>query len=274
MPEPPKPKRVKQDRTGEPYCGVGPIPHGMKRGTAKQCVDLKQVRYYGLEQFDPFLLNKGNMETFDEVNNKIFKLNLRIDKLLKENRLLNAQISINNKELAEDIPEGKRKRLLKQNEKYAKEKQLQFARGARYRKQLHDLHRKRDSIEKRDKRVNESKANLLSLDKKQKSLKKQGKDTKYIDMMIYAANNIAKNEKILDDAFKVVEQMNKKKVIKQKQKPSKKVKKVPKIMKRDCSKLKVPWRRKVCEYNQKKEFRNLTLKEVETMLRFTNKLHN
>lgn len=34
------------------YCGVAKIPKGQKRGSAKECLDKNQVRYYGIEKID------------------------------------------------------------------------------------------------------------------------------------------------------------------------------------------------------------------------------
>ena len=36
----------------EPYCGVGKMPKGYRRGTMRECVDMKQIRYYGLKKVD------------------------------------------------------------------------------------------------------------------------------------------------------------------------------------------------------------------------------
>lgn len=44
--------------------------------------------------------------------------------------------------------------------------------------------------------------------------------------------------------------------------------------KKDCSKLKIPWRRKVCKYNQKKEFKHLTPTEMADLLRNEGLLRN
>ena len=51
-----KSKFVKSESTGGairkkstgPYCGVGEVPAGRKRGTEAQCIDQRQVRYYGI----------------------------------------------------------------------------------------------------------------------------------------------------------------------------------------------------------------------------------
>lgn len=40
----------------EKFCGIGKIPKGYKRGTMKDCLEKKQVRYYGLKKVDPKLV--------------------------------------------------------------------------------------------------------------------------------------------------------------------------------------------------------------------------
>ena len=44
------------------YCGIGKVPAGKKRGSAKYCLEKNQVRYYGLEQIDQKLIDKKNAE--------------------------------------------------------------------------------------------------------------------------------------------------------------------------------------------------------------------
>lgn len=45
------------------YCGIGKIPKGKKRGTAKECIKANQVRYYGLEKVDMDKINKTKTGT-------------------------------------------------------------------------------------------------------------------------------------------------------------------------------------------------------------------
>ncbi len=41
-----------------PYCGYAKVPKGRVRGTLQQCKAMKQLRYYGIEQFDPAVINQ------------------------------------------------------------------------------------------------------------------------------------------------------------------------------------------------------------------------
>lgn len=40
------------------FCGVGNVPKKSRLGTAKECVEKKQVRHYGIEKIDKALLVK------------------------------------------------------------------------------------------------------------------------------------------------------------------------------------------------------------------------
>jgi hypothetical protein len=52
------------------YCGIGNIPAGKRRGTAKECLNASQVRYYGLEQIAKELLEQGN-NTIEKQQKKV-----------------------------------------------------------------------------------------------------------------------------------------------------------------------------------------------------------
>lgn len=36
----------------KPYCSIGEVPKGQKRGSMKECADMKQIRYYGVKKID------------------------------------------------------------------------------------------------------------------------------------------------------------------------------------------------------------------------------
>jgi len=67
------------------YCGVGPVPKGKSRGSMKECVELGQVRYFGVKKVDPKLLetleNKGNKTSRGILFSKITKIKGQIKKL-------------------------------------------------------------------------------------------------------------------------------------------------------------------------------------------------
>jgi len=41
------------------FCGIGEIPKGKRRGTMQECVDAKQIRYYGEKKITSQLLKKA-----------------------------------------------------------------------------------------------------------------------------------------------------------------------------------------------------------------------
>ena len=44
------------------YCSIGDVPKNKHRGTMKECVEKKQVRYYGIKKVDKILLATLNKE--------------------------------------------------------------------------------------------------------------------------------------------------------------------------------------------------------------------
>jgi hypothetical protein len=54
-----KSKKAKKEEE-EPkdiYCGIKEVPQGKRRGTAEECAECKQIRYYGLEKIDKNLVD-------------------------------------------------------------------------------------------------------------------------------------------------------------------------------------------------------------------------
>ncbi len=82
-----------------PYCGLNKLKKGQKRGNLKECVESKQIRYYGLKKVDPNLVNKlkGNekKKLVKELKLTYFKLSGKINKLNK--KLNDPRLSPNDK---------------------------------------------------------------------------------------------------------------------------------------------------------------------------------
>ena len=55
------------------YCGMCKVPKGHRLGTAKECLDKGQVRYYGIEKIDLVVIKK-NTVTATKVRNAETKL--------------------------------------------------------------------------------------------------------------------------------------------------------------------------------------------------------
>lgn len=56
----------------DPYCGIGDVPKGYKRGTMRECAEKKQIRYYGIKKIDSKTLdltknNKVLPETWEKL---------------------------------------------------------------------------------------------------------------------------------------------------------------------------------------------------------------
>lgn len=48
-------------KTEKIYCGVGDVPGDKIRGTAKQCLQANQVRYYGIKKIDKDLIKNKDL---------------------------------------------------------------------------------------------------------------------------------------------------------------------------------------------------------------------
>lgn len=71
------------------YCGIGKIPKGKKRGTAKECIKANQIRYYGLEKIDMDAINKAKKKkpktgTYIQESIKLINLNTKARVLIEK----------------------------------------------------------------------------------------------------------------------------------------------------------------------------------------------
>jgi hypothetical protein len=73
------------------YCGIGEVPKGMKKGTMKECMELGQVRLYGLYKIDSKIVSKKSKPsakekkmTKNEVKALVFKFKGRITRIEEE----------------------------------------------------------------------------------------------------------------------------------------------------------------------------------------------
>ena len=66
-------------KTQKIYCGAKPLRKSQVRGTAKQCAQANQVRYYGLEKVEPADIVKAKKEV--NLNNELHKLKLMTVKM-------------------------------------------------------------------------------------------------------------------------------------------------------------------------------------------------
>lgn len=84
------------------YCGVDDVPKNSRLGTAKECVEKKQVRHYGIEKIDKSLLVKTKKSvpvTRDKLISELSKERGNIDRY--KGRYNNAPKTIDKQKLAE-----------------------------------------------------------------------------------------------------------------------------------------------------------------------------
>ena len=98
----------------EPYCGIGDVPKGSKRGSMKECVEMGQVRYYGIKMIDSKLIDaskksKNIMQDRKVLINRKIKLTAQIKKLLDKVK------SEKNKGIQSEMKEEARSLLLSLN---------------------------------------------------------------------------------------------------------------------------------------------------------------
>lgn len=108
------------------YCGIGKVPKGKKRGTAKECLNANQVRYYGIEQIDEKYLEKKKEKKLDLTTQKLKLLDLQQKgkKLVNDVKVLNIILDADEGEVTEaKIKKAQKKKdaLLLQRDKLVKQ---------------------------------------------------------------------------------------------------------------------------------------------------------
>lgn len=67
------------------YCGAKKVPKNRRRGTMKECADMRQVRFYGINKADPRVIETAKRvkkpETRSQLLTKAMKAYLKIKKL-------------------------------------------------------------------------------------------------------------------------------------------------------------------------------------------------
>lgn len=92
----------------QPYCGIGKVPKGRKRGTAKECAEVGQVRHWGEKKVDKRTLEKAKLpETIKETKSELVKQ--RSAALGSKKRLDSFIESLERELKRKDNPESKQK---------------------------------------------------------------------------------------------------------------------------------------------------------------------
>lgn len=83
-----------------PYCGIGKIPRGKRRGTPNECFNSKQIRYWGIARApsDLFIQHEDIGVILQRESLKLNNLLSRAKKLVSEIKRINIQLE--NKKLS------------------------------------------------------------------------------------------------------------------------------------------------------------------------------
>ena len=88
------------------FCGISqPIPKGHRLGSMKECLEMKQVRYYGLKKMDSKLIESviGSKNNTEELRARYSTLRVNFNKLKKE--ILKTKNADTKKELLKKLEE-------------------------------------------------------------------------------------------------------------------------------------------------------------------------
>lgn len=115
-----KPSKPKKERKLKIFCGITqPIPKTHRLGSMKECLELKQVRYYGLKKIDSKLADSINdkKDSKMELISKISGLKGKLTKLKKD---IDASKNATDKTKLMGDFDSVRKEILVLNEKFLK----------------------------------------------------------------------------------------------------------------------------------------------------------
>jgi len=150
------------------YCGPGKIPKGKKLGTAKQCIKNKQLRYWGVKEVDPELLEGINDElTAEKQKNMIIKEQLKLKKLED-----NAKILINDYKklkikLDNAINDGKKHKSLDSMINKIIQRKDRLVKNIKKQRQIVEAMKEED-IDEEQAFINEAAKNLKQLERREK----------------------------------------------------------------------------------------------------------
>ena len=112
--------KVKKEPKLTVFCGITqPVPKGHRLGSMKECLDLKQVRYYGLKKIDSKLADSINVKKESKSDLMIKIAGLR-GKLSKLKRDIESSKNFEEKKKITEEFEKVRKEILSLNEKMQK----------------------------------------------------------------------------------------------------------------------------------------------------------
>ncbi|AZL89195.1 low complexity protein [Megavirus baoshan] len=91
------------------YCGIGKIPKGKIRGTPEYCIEVNQVRYYGLKKIDSNLLSMSKSRKTDLIKQQLKLKRIEDDAKILIKEVKNIKLIIND-DLARESSKKKAKK--------------------------------------------------------------------------------------------------------------------------------------------------------------------
>lgn len=82
-------KKESDKKGSDIYCSVGNVPKNKRRGNMKECVENKQIRFYGIKKIDAKLLSKiikdkKQSKTLETLKEKEAKYSAKLKNTLKD----------------------------------------------------------------------------------------------------------------------------------------------------------------------------------------------
>jgi flagellar biosynthesis GTPase FlhF len=240
------------------YCGINKVPKNMELGTPQQCVDLKQVRYYGKVELEPdVVFGRAKIRDSNYYGIQAKKIDLDIGDMIKTFNKLKLKQDLANENLenayyAYDEPGLSKKEYTQRHNKIIKYE----AQVTKIEKEKDKIRKKKDPIVKKFKEAVAQEREKKEEEKARKQAEKEiEKARKQAEKEVREGKKkkVKREEEIEEELEEEFEEEPPKRVKKKpiKKKPVKKPVKRGRLKEfnRDCSNIIIPWRKKACEYN-------------------------
>lgn len=152
------------------YCGIKNTPKGKQRGTAEECYNADQVRYYGLEKIDPTKFTKKKKKTvsLEELLIQQKYLDFEAKGLVKKVKSLRSYVELG--EPAQKISAQKKiDKLLKRRPALLKE--------------MEQIKKEIDTIKGQQKKINKYDDELAQIEKMNKAARKKYKNANELTLL-------------------------------------------------------------------------------------------
>jgi flagellar biosynthesis GTPase FlhF len=245
------------------YCGINKVPKNMELGTPQQCVDLKQVRYYGKVELEPdVVFGRAKIRDSNYYGIQAKKIDLDIGDMIKTFNKLKLKQDLANENLenayyAYDEPGLSKKEYTQRHNKIIKYE----AQVTKIEKEKDKIRKKKDPIVKKFKEAVENQKRAQEREKKEEEKARKQAEKEIEKARKQAEKEVREGKKKKVKREEEIEQQLEEEF---EEEPPKRVKKKPikkkpvkkpvkrgrlKEFNRDCSNIIIPWRKKACEYN-------------------------